>query len=253
MCACWECEQVPFLVDAAITLPSGSDRMTPYAKKSFTIKYEGPGADQTSSIGVLLLSCIATAMLIDHIGTCVWFIRTSHIHHSSEVVSWPVLCERGCGCCSSRAGKFASEQKRRHDYQPSKERPSGCLHSCKDTSWVAPVNSHAYVYRWCMGVFWTHLCFAGNLEAWRCETSCAFSLKRHSDACAMRNSWHDLCVLTYGHTIACSVMRKNSHLHHLSVSVHVSCIIIIIKQAALWLQQHVHMNTHMYPWLIRLP
>ena len=45
--------------------------MTPYAKKSFTIKYEGPGADQTSSIGVLLLSCIATAMLIDHIGTCV--------------------------------------------------------------------------------------------------------------------------------------------------------------------------------------
>ena len=46
-------DQVPFLLEAAIALPAGADRTTPHAKRSFTTRYEGPGADETSTIGVL--------------------------------------------------------------------------------------------------------------------------------------------------------------------------------------------------------
>ena len=41
-----QCDQVPFLLGAAIALPAGADRTTPHAKRSFTLHYEGPGAVQ---------------------------------------------------------------------------------------------------------------------------------------------------------------------------------------------------------------
>ena len=49
------CTQVPLLIAAEVPLPRGHPATRPYLKKSYTLKYEGPGADRKNQSSIAIL------------------------------------------------------------------------------------------------------------------------------------------------------------------------------------------------------